>query len=72
MRKKLQSTEPCRGERLGMAVFFFSLSRDERGLQPNLKIEKSNSFVKKEVPFRTVFDEIVELTGKISTAKHIS
>lgn len=35
MSKKLQSTEACREERLGMPVFIVFLARDER--------EKSNS-----------------------------
>lgn len=49
--KKLQGTEACREERLGMPVFIVFLARDERGLQPNLKIEKSNSVVRKGSAF---------------------
>jgi len=52
--KKSQSTAACRGERLGKPVFCVSLTRDERGLQSNLKRKKSNSFVRREVLFHTI------------------
>lgn len=56
-------------ERDWECLFLVSLTRDERGLQPNLKTEKSNSFHKKEVLFHTMCDKIVDLTDKITKAR---
>lgn len=52
-KKKSWNTEACRGERLGLSVMIVSHTRDERGLQPNLKIEKSIFFFQERKCFYT-------------------
>lgn len=65
--KPLPRTEACRGER-GLRMPVFSITRHERGLQPNPKIEKSTSFVRKGSAFSY---EVIKLWNSLARSQRL-